>query len=167
MSQKAWPTRRLLAYKAKPAALRGLDAGGEWAESGGVIQLLRGLKHENSKQQRRLAVRQTWILGPRSRVSACFRCRTRHVRPSHGQVDGSQAMNLAVHYSCIASTSGETTTHAFNLGLPEAWQRWSDFEQGRWVLDQILVHIDLANRGVRPAWLEFGYEIEDGASLPC
>ena len=74
-------------------------------------------------------------------------------------------MNLAVHYSCIASTSGETTTHAFNLDLPDGWQRWSDFEQGRWVLDQILIHIDRAKHG-RPTWLEFGYELDD-VSLPC
>jgi hypothetical protein len=80
-------------------------------------------------------------------------------------VDGPQAVNLAVRYSCLSGTPPEPAAHTLNLDLPEAWHSWTDRQQGQWVLWQVLDTIDHANRGARPSWIEFGYELE--VSLPC
>jgi hypothetical protein len=164
---QAWPARCLIVSR---PSLRRLRRPMTLAANGprGKRHSPSRIEHENSK---RLAYggsdRRNGSLDPGASVRSRFRHRASRVHATHGQVDGSQAMNLAVHYSCIAGTSGETETHAFNLDLPEAWQCWSDFQQGRWVLDQVLIHIDTTSRDGRPAWLEFGYELNEGVSLPC
>jgi hypothetical protein len=76
-------------------------------------------------------------------------------------------MSLVVRYSHPSGTPPEPEAHTLVLDLPEAWHCWTDHQQGQWVLWQILDTIDHANRGERPPWLDFGYELDEGVSLPC
>ncbi len=75
--------------------------------------------------------------------------------------------NLAVYFRYAASGLPAVETHTLSLQPPERWPCWTDIEQGEWVLSQILVAIDKANRGVRPPRLEFGYDLDVEKDLPC